>query len=159
MTSGDTSDGSSSMSGGGGAGGCEGPSAFWRLAFWEEAWDWRSKKWRIPNLAGCDGCEAGGFFEAAPAAAPVRFRGAMTVLRIRVFFFPVARRFDTAEAADGGGMGDRVGKGRWWEGEEERRGAEKGEGEWPKGRGIGRGWKLEFPRGRDFGGVDCDVGP
>lgn len=81
------------------------------------------------------------------------------MLRTRVFFFPVARRFDTAEAADGGGMGDRVGKGRWWEGEEERRGAEKGEGEWPKGRGIGRGWKLEFPRGRDFGGVDCDVGP
>lgn len=142
MTSGDTSDGSSSMSGGGGgggggAGGCEGPSAFWRLAFWEEAWDWRSKKCRMPNLAGCDGCEAGGFFEAAPAAAPVRFRGAMAVLRTRVFFFPVARRFDTAEAADGGGMGDRVGKGRWREGEEERRGAEKGKGNGRKGGELG----------------------
>lgn len=61
----------------------------------------------------------------------------MTVLRIRVFFFPVARRFDTAEAADGGGMGDRVGKGRWWEGEEERRGAEKGKGNGRKGGELG----------------------
>lgn len=28
----------------------------------------------MPNLAGCDGCEGGGFFEEAAA---VRFRGAM----------------------------------------------------------------------------------
>jgi hypothetical protein len=52
-------------------------SGFWRLVVWEgAACDWRSKKWRMPNLAGCDGCEGGGgFFDAAAAAA--RFRGAM----------------------------------------------------------------------------------
>ena len=37
------------------------------MAFWE-AWVWRSKKWRMPNL-GCDGCDGCGFFEEAAAAA------------------------------------------------------------------------------------------
>jgi hypothetical protein len=81
VTSGETSESFSSGSGsGGGGGGGMGSglaSGFWRLAVWEgAACDWRSKKWRMPNLAGCDGCEGGGgFFDAAAAAA--RFRGAM----------------------------------------------------------------------------------
>jgi hypothetical protein len=44
------------------------------LAVWE-AWVCFSKKWRMPNLAGCDGCEAGGFLEAAAA----RFFGGMEI--------------------------------------------------------------------------------
>jgi hypothetical protein len=69
-------------------------SGFWRLAIWEgAACDWRSKKWRMLNLAGCDGCEGGGFFDAGAAAA-ARFRGAMA-----------ARVVLVQDSAGGGGMG------------------------------------------------------
>jgi hypothetical protein len=36
----------------------------------------------MPNLAGCDGCDGGGFFDEA-AAAVARFRGAMATRVLR----------------------------------------------------------------------------